>query len=318
MRLHEALRVFLRADWSPATRQTYAKVLEKFIDGIGSLRSLDLITPEDLDDYVITLRELTVKYADHPSRPTVEEPLASDTIYKRIKTIKRFFNWCVARGYINESPARFLTNKRPVRPLGQDKAATDHEVSELLAAARFHPRNWAVMLVLVQSGARASEVAGLKISNLHLDEGRATVDGKGDKRRWIYFGPETAEAINAWLQVRPPDATHDYVFTSTRGGGPLNAQAISQITRRLCDKAGLDRSLGAHSLRHFVGMKLARSKVPATVIQQYLGHTNIDTTMGYLRSTDSDDVRAAGKLLSLIHHTTGDEDIADRFRRKSG
>lgn len=318
MELREALRLFLQVDRAASTRETYRKVLERFVEDIGPGRPLKLIRPEDLDAYVLKLREVGVKYADHPSRPRVAEPLASATIYKRIKTIKRFFNWCVQRGFIQQSPARFLTNKRPIRPLGQGKAATDQEVSEILAAARYQPRNWAIVLLLVQSGARASEIAGLQISNLYLDEGRAVIDGKGDKRRWIYFGPETADAIRAWFKVRPEDADHDYVFTSTRGHGKLNAQAISQITRRLCRVAGLKRTLGAHAFRHFVGMKLARSKVPAPVIQRYLGHENIDTTMGYLRSINDDDVEAAGKLLSLIHHTGDDDEIAKLFRRDTG
>lgn len=316
MELREVLRMFLQVDRAKSTRETYRKVLTAFVEDIGPGRPLELIRPEDLDAYVMKLREVSVKYADHPSRPRIAEPLSSATIYKRIKTIKRFFNWCVQRGFLTQSPSRFLVNKRPIRPLGDGKAATDDEVSAILGAARYHPRNWAIVLLLVQSGARASEIAGLKISDLFLADGRALITGKGDKRRSIYFGPECAAAIRAWLGVRPDDADHDYVFTSTRGHGKMIPQSVSQITRRLCKKAGLKRTLGAHAFRHFVGMKLARSKVAPTVIQQYLGHSNVDTTMQYLRSTNDDDLRSAGQLLSLIHRPDNEDDEKiNPFRR---
>lgn len=301
MQLQEALRLYLLVDRARSTQQTYEQMLSRFVADLGPRRRLENITPEDLDAYIADLRGQRVKYADHPSRPVINEPLSPATIAKWIKTIKAFFNWCVRREYIPRSPARYLSNRRPAR-IGEGKAARPDEVTEVLAAARYKPRDRAIVWLLAQSGCRAGDVAGLRIDRLDLPNCRAVVDGKGGKRRTIHFEVETAEALAAWLAVRPA-VDHPYVFTSTRGKGPLTPAAVSQIVRRLCRTAGLERGLGAHAFRHYVGMTLARNRVAPTVIQQYLGHSNILTTMGYCAVVEDDDLRAASRLLSRAEQT---------------
>lgn len=299
MELKDALRLFLQVDRSESTRRTYRGILTRFTDDVGPGRALELVTPEDLDYWVFKMRQRDTKYADHPKRPPEHEPLSSATVYKRIKTVKAFFNWCVKRGYLEVSPARFLTNKRPAKR-HEGKAATDAEVSEILGAAHYKPRDWAVVLLLVQSGCRAGDIASLRIENLDLENYRAIVDGKGGKRRIIVFGTETAVALRAWLDRRPDDAGHNHVFTSTRGHGPLTAQSVSQITRRLSDVAGLSRRLGAHSFRHFVAKKLWRSRVAPQVIKEYLGHSDITVTLEYGAEVEEEELHAASQLLSLV------------------
>lgn len=314
MKLGEALQYFLRVPRASQTQETYRKVLTPFVDEIGPGRPLELVRPEDLDAYISDLLQRRTRYETHSRRRSEQGGLSDATVNKHIKTIKRFFNWCVERGYLDESPARFLTRRPANRPFDTGKAATDAEVSAILEAAHDDPRDWAVVLLLVQSGCRAGELASLRMRDLDLDSPKAFVDGKGGKRRTIYFNQETAQALRDWLEVRPQDADHDCVFTSIRGHGPLNAQSVSQLIRRLCKKAKLERSLGAHAFRHYVALKLARSKVPPTVIKEYLGHSNLLTTMNYLSSVNEADLRAAGRALSLVR--TGDEQVEKK--RKLG
>lgn len=307
MRLDEALQNFLRVPRASQTRETYRKVLSQFVDEIGPGRPLELIRPEDLDAYISDMGERQTRYEDHPRRRTERGGLSEATINKHIKTIKRFFNWCVERQYLDQSPARYLTKRPTSRPFDTGKAATDDEVSAILQAAHDDPRDWAIVLLLLQSGCRAGELASLRLCDLALDASKAFVDGKGGKRRTIYFNQETVQALRDWLAVRPQDADHDFVFTSVRGHGPLNPQSVSQVIRRLCQNAKLVRTLGAHSFRHYVALKLARSRVAPTVIKEYLGHSSLLTTMNYLSSVDEADLRAAGRALSLVR--VGDEQV---------
>ncbi len=311
MDLRSALDLFLSLPYARSTREVYRKLLTRFVIEIGPGRPLELIRPEDVNDYINRLGDRTVKYSEHPTRAVSREPLSPATVHNHSKTIRRFFNWCIAQGYLDLSPARFLATSYHRVPLGDGKAATDAEVRAVLQVARRKPRDWAIMLLLIESGARAGEIAGLKIRDLHLSEQYAMVDGKGAKRREIYFAHDAADALRRWLAVRP-EVDHDYVFTSTHGGGKLNPQSISQLTRRLCERAGLERRLGAHAFRHYVGVKLARERVPLPVIQTWLGHSDPNTTMQYLRSLDRDDIRATGRLLAV---TPNDEDIIARFRQ---
>jgi integrase len=295
MKLKEALEQYLKVDHSQATRETYRKFLVRFVAAIGPERPLDLIQPEDIDAYVFDMRQQDTKYVDHPTRPAIAEPLSSATIYKNTKMLKSFFRWCVERGHLIASPAAHLKNSKPGRKLGQGKAATDEEVELLLAAARFKPRDLAIVRLLAQSGCRAGEAANVRIHDLDLPGYRALVNGKGDEWRWIFFDEETAEILRAWLRERPM-TDHDRVFTSSRGE-PLTAAAVSQVIRRLGKTARLERSLGSHSLRHRVGLKFARAHVAPRVTQAYLGHKDIVVTLSYYQDVDESDLFDAGKLL---------------------
>jgi site-specific recombinase XerD len=202
MKLKQALALFLLVDRADQTRDTYRKFLSRFVGAVGPERPLDLIQPEDIDVYVLEMRTRKTKYDDHPKRPREKARLSSTTVYRNMKMIKTFFAWCVTRGYIEASPARYLVNPRPVRPLGQGKATTDDELELLLAGAQFEPRDRAILLLLAESGCRAGEAAALRIQDLELGNESALVDGKGDKRR-IFFGDGAVTAIRAWLTSAP-------------------------------------------------------------------------------------------------------------------
>ncbi|HEX3053935.1 MAG TPA: DUF3435 domain-containing protein [Aggregatilineaceae bacterium] len=324
MKLREALEHFLNVNRADSTRETYAKLLRKFVADIGPERPLELISENDLNVYIAEMRHRSTKYEQHPYRPTEEAKLSSSTVYKNIKTLKTFFRWCVQKGHLVVSPAKDITNPKPQRPIGLGKAATDDEADLLLAGTQFKPRDRALVFLLAQSGCRAGEAAGLLIDDLNLDNLSAMVNGKGDKRREIYFGAETTAAMRAWLVLRPK-VKHRHVFTSTRDGGkPLTADAVSRVVRRLCKKVGLERSLGSHSLRHRVGTKFAREHVPVRVAQAYLGHARPEITFGYYQDVSDQDLRNASRLLSSdlppsnpeeLREKQKADEIITRFRR---
>jgi integrase/recombinase XerD len=295
MKIKEALELYLAVDRAKATRNTYSKFLSRFINTLGPERPLDLIRPEDVDVFIQEMRFRDVKYADHPSRPIEREPLSTATVYRNIKMIKTFFKWCVDRGFLAVSPASHIHNPKPRRPLGQGKAATDHELDRMLEASRYQPRNYALVMLLAQSGCRAGEAASLRIRDLNWQEHKALVYEKGGGRRWIFFDEETCEALRVWLRRRPRGETN-HVFVSEKGI-PISAEAVSQVVRRLCKSAGLKRSLGAHSLRHRVGLTFARQHVAPRVTQAYLGHRDITITLSYYQDVDESDLLNAGELL---------------------
>lgn len=295
MTLQEALTYFLQVDRSDTTNDSYGHVLKRFVEAVGPQRPVELIRPEDIDAYIRTMRNRRDTFSSHPTRPTIQRPLAPATIYKNVKMIKVFFNWCEQRGYIDQAPTRLIVNRRPNQPLGQGKAATDEEVELLLAASRFKPRDRAIVLLLVHSGCRAGELAKLRIPDLDLETNTAIVNGKSEKRRRIYFNEETSRAIEKWLTKRPK-ADHDFVFLGVYHRKPMTSPAVSQMIRRLCEEAEI-RTLGPHSLRHRVGLKFARARVAPRVTQHYLGHTSLLITLGYYQDVDETDLFEAGELL---------------------
>jgi integrase len=298
MRLQEAIDNYLRVDRAESTRETYRKVLCRFAQYVGPHRPLERVTPEEVDAYIYDLRHIPAKYADHPTRPTETEPLSDATIYKISKTIKAFFNWCVKRKYLAESPACFLTVQRPDdNPAG--KAATPHEVSEIIGAAFYKPRDRALVMLLAQSGARAGEVANLQIGDLDLGGLRAYVrDPKNRENRYIYFEQDTADALLAWLKKRP-EVGHNYVFISWRDRQPIRASAISQMIRRRCAEADLARTIGSHAFRHFVAKTLFNEGEDPRVIRDYLGHKSLEITWKYGADVHDNDLHRAAQRLKI-------------------
>ncbi len=298
MTLQQALDRFLLGNYAPSTLTTYRKILTRFVKSIGPDRHLDMIRSEDLLVYVRDLRGQVVKYEGHSKRPPEKGKLSASTIHKRVKTIKRFFNWCVEVELLAQSPAIHLTNRRPELLLGEGKAATVQEVEAVVRLSQGRPRDYAIVMLLIQSGARVSEIASLRIRNLNLVDKTAIVDGKGDKRRTIYFGSAAARALSDWLKVRPA-VTHDHVFVSVTSDDPLTGDGVSRLVRRLTKRAGLARGLGGHAFRHYVGMALSRGGMPINVIQHYLGHSDPAITLQYTRSINANDLANARRILDV-------------------
>ncbi len=298
MKLRDALDLFLAVGRAPSTTATYRRFLSQFTAAIGPERPLQDVNMIDVAHYITEMSERQVKYATHPRRPAENEPLSRATVYKNKKMLKTFFNWCVQEGLVTSSPVVAIRNHRPDILTGEGKAATHDEVVAILEVARFNVRDHAIARLLSVAGPRAHEIAGMRLADLSLESHSAVINGKGSKRRRIYFDEETTEALQVWLEARPPDVRHNYVFTSVRGHGPLQPDSISEITERLSAKAGLSRRLGAHSFRHYVGTELARLGTPLNTIQAILGHSSSRITADYYQNVGESDIRLAVRRLN--------------------
>jgi integrase/recombinase XerC len=296
--LQEAIENYLRVDRAESTRKTYRKVLGRFAGYIGPARPLTRIEPEDLDEWIYDLRQVKTKYADHPSRPAEHARLSAATVYKRVSTVKSFFNWCVKRNYIEQSPTRLVSVPNRDSNLA-GKAITEADLGDVLGAARYKPRDWAILLLIVQSACRGGEAAQLRLSDLDLDNKRAYVrETKNNEPRYIYFEEEAVEAIRAYLECRP-EVDHDFVFASIRGT-PMTAASISQMIRRRCEDAGLDPTYGSHSLRHRAALTLFKSGEDPRVIQRYLGHKDMAVTRKYGQEIHDRELHRAAERLKVI------------------
>ncbi len=293
MQTREAIEGFLLR-YKPATQRSYGKALHRFEAYIGPECSVRTITEQDVGRWVQNMRTQNVKYANHPKRPAEYAPLSPWTVYRRIKTVKIFFNWLVKNGVLERSPAVFLPNPRPT-DTADGKAAHEDDVEALLAAARAAGvRDYAIVLLLARSGCRRADVSNLRLQDLELSACRAYVWGKGDVRVVRYFDEETARAIAAWLRVRPASET-DRVFVTSKGR-PLTPQAVYQVLKRRSRDAGLPHTINPHSLRHAVGTRLHRAGFSLLEIQKYLGHRSWRTTTVYISVAPERMREAAAKL----------------------
>jgi len=145
-------------------------------------------------------------------------------------------------------------------------------------------RNRALIAVLWRSGLRISEALALELRDLDLQAGSLRVrHGKGDKSRTVGVDEQTA-MLARWIDRRrklSPGARAP-IFC-TLAGGRIDPSYVRHLLPRLAAKAGLDRRVHAHGLRHTYASELARERTPINVIRDALGHTSLAVTDRYLR-----------------------------------
>jgi len=180
-----------------------------------------------------------------------------------------------------------LSSARPRRR--PPEVLTELEVIALIRACSSRAptgvRNRALIAVLWRSGLRISEALALELRDVDLELGTVRVrHGKGDKSRTVGVDEQTAALLARWLDRRRklgPGARAP-VFC-TLAGGRVDASYVRHLLPRLAAKAGLDRRVHAHGLRHTYASELARERTPINVIRDALGHTSLAVTDRYLR-----------------------------------
>jgi len=182
----------------------------------------------------------------------------------------------------------------PIARADQIQPFSDEQVDALLEAARRSQnprRNTALLLFLLDTGARATEVCSIRYDDLDLPSRTCLVLGKGNKRRPVFFGIKTAKAIAKYrlgLAVEP-DAP---LFRSdNRGdaGKALTRSGLLQLVERLGKDAGIKGvRCSPHTFRHTMACTFIRAGGSSFALQHLLGHTNSQQTARYVALASAD------------------------------
>jgi len=161
----------------------------------------------------------------------------------------------------------------------------------------YYLRDRAILELLYATGVRASELAGLRVSDLNLSIGYLRCLGKGNRERVIPVGRQAIEATTGYLRdLRPELAdsdSSDALFLS-RTGRPLSRIEIWRLVRKYAVRAGMPRGLTTHTLRHCFATHLLSGGADLRSIQEMLGHVDITTTQIYTH-VDHDRLRSIHK-----------------------
>ncbi len=162
------------------------------------------------------------------------------------------------------------------------------EVEKLLAAPQggdaLALRDRALLELFYSSGLRVSELAGLNLQQLDLEQGYLRVFGKGAKERVVPVGGKATEALKTYLAAGRPGLvktrTGSALFLSERGG-PLSRKTLWFIVQKYAARAGIARGVKPHQLRHSFASHLLGGGADLRAIQEMLGHANLATTQIY-------------------------------------
>jgi len=176
-----------------------------------------------------------------------------------------------------------MSRRRPPEVLSEAEA-----IALLKACSTRAPtgvRNRALIAVLWRCGLRISEALSLELRDVDLEAGTVRVrHGKGDRSRTVGIDEQTAALLARWLDRRrqlSPGARAP-IFC-TLAGRRLDTSYVRRLLPRLARKAGIDRRVHAHGLRHTHAAELAREGTPINIIRDDLGHTSLAVTDRYLR-----------------------------------
>lgn len=175
--------------------------------------TLNDINLENARSFILHLQNRSTRYDEHPLHSTKAGGLSPYTIHSYVQALKVFSSWLFEEGY---TTTNLLTRlKRPKLPQPVIEILSDEEIDRVMAAinpnsflgARLH----AIVLLLLDTGIRASELCSLKLANTFLKEGYIVVHGKGDKERIVPFGGTTKKAILRYVQIFKPLPMSDEV-----------------------------------------------------------------------------------------------------------
>ncbi len=214
--------------------------------------------------------------------------LSLETRHRYFREVRCFFNWLVAAGYLGESPFRSLRNvrlpQRIVRPFSLE------EVGRLLAccdaAIPAGSRDRAILLTLLDTGVRCSELVQLEMEDLDLAANRLRVlHGKGNKQRVVPFASRCREALLVYLAFRGDRPGPLFLATSNgnhalKPGVALRPNGLKQLLRRLGRQAGLGK-VHAHRFRHTFATWAIERDARELDVQYLLGHSSPDMVRRY-------------------------------------
>lgn len=204
-----------------------------------------------------------------------------------VVAVRSFLRFCFTEGLIPtdlSGAALFITGRRR-SPLAEGIPAADARRLLDSCDRRTGPgrRDYAILLVLLRLGLRASEVAALSLEDIDWRSGLLVVHGKGRRDDRLPLPVDVGQAITGYLQRGRPRTLHREVFL--RSLAPLEAMGrggISLVVRRACRRAGL-APVGSHRLRHALACEMVNSGVPLPEIAQVLRHRNLTSTALYAR-----------------------------------
>jgi integrase/recombinase XerC len=216
---------------------------------------------------------------------------ASASIQRKVSTLRSFYRYLRTEGVLSVDP--MLGVRGPRREHRLPHFLRQEEIDTLIGAADGDKpnelRDRAILELLYASGVRVSEAVGIDAGDIDLDERAARVLGKGARERMVMIGAPAVRAVERYLRDGRPQLVQDKAVALflNREGGRLSQRAVQTMVRKYALKAGLDRSIHPHLLRHTFATHLLEGGAEIRVVQTLLGHASVNTTQIYTHVTEA-------------------------------
>ncbi len=244
-----------------------------------------------------------------------KENYSRTTLARKMAAIRSFFRYLYRERVVQNNPAQGLSTPKLEKRLPKflDWAQLEKLLLAPGSATAQGLRDRAILEVLYSTGVRVSELVSLNLNHLHPEENEITVFGKGAKERIVLLGEHARQALDLYLQksrpllmtsaefeirnekskVNIPDSAlrpstllrtgtpHSEALFINRDGTRLTERSIHRLIQRHARKAGINRKVSPHTLRHSFATHMLEGGADLRVVQELLGHTSLSTTQIY-------------------------------------
>lgn len=204
------------------------------------------------------------------------------SIARKLAALRTFFRYLVREGVLETNPGELVGTPRREKSLPKTLSVDEAfalmeggEGDELLAL-----RDRAIVETLYSCGLRVSELTGLDVRGLDLEQGLVRVAGKGRKERIVPVGSKACQALRDYLDARGNPTLEAPLFLNHRGGR-LTPRSVERNLKRQLLQGGLTKNATPHSLRHSFATHLLDGGADLRAIQELLGHASLSTTQKY-------------------------------------
>lgn len=255
--------------YSEDTIFSYKNDLEKFFNFFKNV-PIKKINKDDLRNYLKYLNNLG---------------LSEKSISHNISTLRSFYKFLVAEGYLESNIFMFID--LPKIPKTLPNVLSVEEVDKLLdikVTDKYSARNKAMLELMYSSGLRISELINLKVVDVSLEDDIVRVFGKGSKERIVPIGDCALNALKKYIFVYRKDLlkkqSSDYLFLSSLGR-KMSRQAFFKIIKAIALEKNIKSEISPHTLRHSFATHMLNYGADLRSIQELLGHSDISTTQIY-------------------------------------
>lgn len=308
---------------SPRTIADYTNTFTLFTQFIDPNTPLDDITEIDIQAFLQHMAETPVDILKGAvaNYTTTKKPRrrSAKTLQNYHTALSSLWTYATKHNYAHEHIPHQVTppkvHKKPIIPLTQEQAiqllrATNntrqyHNKPGTTNHRATHERDRAIIGLLLETGLRASELCNLRIKDVTFTREGGSVyvkDGKGEKDRAVPFAPRCASWLHAWLMIRPDLGNDDedgpfFCNQYMNKGLSLDRRTLGSMVKRLGKKVGL--RVNPHLLRTTAACLMVQNGVTAWELQRIMGHSDINTTMRYVKAANVDLVKAMKRASPL-------------------
>jgi len=292
---------------SPRTVEFYSENLKRFLwyaSRQGWSDDVRMVTEWHVREFLGYLASEKGRWGlEGNGSETSQGKVSQATIHHYFVVLANFFNWAVREGFVGENPTAKMKVAKPKAKVV--KPYTPEEISRMIGVcerdyehnARFlGSRNKAIILVLVDSGVRLSELIGMTLEDVNTLNGNIRVMGKGGKERVVRIGKVAQKALWRYMMHRPENGCRELWLSEEKRS--LSCGGVQCLVRRLKQRAGVNGSGSVHRFRHTFALNFLRVDKNVFNLQYLLGHSELEMVRRYTATLGMEDALKAHEKAS--------------------